>query len=413
MSFIIDSNLKSWISYSEDHGFPIQNLPLGVYSVGHGSKRICSIIGDQIIDLRGLFESQLLRINEIQNNELAQEYLNALIALGKGVTRSIRKELSHLFTQDASPSIQESCKKHLIPIQDVQLHVPIEIGDYTDFYSSKEHAYNVGVMFRDPANALLPNWLHLPVGYHGRASSIVVSGTPIKRPAGQILPANSEVPVYSPSKQLDFELEMGFVIGKPNELGNPITIDHAIDHIQGFMLFNDWSARDIQKWEYVPLGPFLGKNFASTIAPWLVDLDALELFKTVGPVQEPKPLTYLAQDGKNNYDIQLEVWLNDTVISKSNTKYLYWSMIQQLAHHTVNGCNMRVGDLCASGTISGPTPESYGSMLELAWKGTKPITLNDGSTRTFLLDGDVLTLKAYAQHDQYRIGFGECSGKVM
>ncbi len=413
MSFIIDSNLKSWISYSEDHGFPIQNLPLSVYSVGHGSKRICSIIGDQIIDLRGLFEAQLLKINEIQNNELAQEYLNALIALGKNVTRSIRKELSHLFTKDASPSIQESCKKHLIPIQDVQLHVPIEIGDYTDFYSSKEHAYNVGVMFRDPANALMPNWLHLPVGYHGRASSIIVSGTPIKRPSGQILPANSEVPVFSQSKQLDFELEMGFVIGKPNELGNPIPIDHATDHIQGLMLFNDWSARDIQKWEYVPLGPFLGKNFASTIAPWLVDLDALEPFKTDGPVQEPKPLTYLAQVGKNNYDIQLEVWLNDTLISKSNTKYLYWSMIQQLAHHAVNGCNMRTGDLCASGTISGPTPESYGSMLELAWKGTKPITLNDGSTRTFLLDGDVLTLKAYAQHDQYRIGFGECSGKVM
>lgn len=405
----IDPNLKSWIPYSEDSDFPIQNLPLGVYSRNQDPKKLCSIIGDQIIDLSSL--AGLSEALGISNSFFTNNSLNPLMAHGKATLRNIRRYLSEVF------SIQNlnraSFEKSLIPRQQVELHLPIQCGDYTDFYSSKEHATNVGIMFRDPANALLPNWLHLPVGYHGRASSIVVSGTPVVRPAGQIVNKDGEPPIYSKSRQLDFELEMAFVVGKGNDLAHPIPLSQTKEHIHGLMLFNDWSARDIQKWEYVPLGPFLGKNFCSTISPWLIDLDALEPFAVENPIQDPQPLDYLHQTGKNNYNIELEVLLNGHPISHSNTKYLYWSMFQQLAHHTVNGCNMRIGDICASGTISGPTPNSYGSMLELAWKGTKPITLPDGSTRVFLQDGDQLELKAFAQGNGFRIGFGECKGTIV
>jgi fumarylacetoacetase len=408
-TFTIDPKLRSWIPYTDDTDFPIQNLPLGIFSVGDGSGRVGSVIGDQIIDLSCL--PGLTEATGIPKSVLTKDTLNDLIALGRPVARSLRKYLAEVFSaQNQNRSSFVHC---LLPIDQVKLHMPVHCGDYTDFYSSREHATNVGIMFRDPANALLPNWLHIPVGYHGRASSIVVSGTPIHRPSGQIVPKEGEAPVFAKSKQLDFELEMAFVLGKENKLGEPIPIEQTEDYIHGLLAFNDWSARDIQKWEYVPLGPFLGKNFGSTCSPWLVDLDALQPFRTKGPEQDPKPLDYLQQAGTHHYDIRLEVFLNGSRICRSNMKYLYWSMNQQLAHHTVNGCNMRVGDICASGTISGPDPDSYGSMLELAWKGTKPIRLSDGSTRVFLQDGDRLEIRAYAEGPGYRIGFGPCEGEIL
>jgi len=302
-------------------------------------------------------------------------------------------------------------------VDGVKMLLPVQIGDYTDFYSSREHATNVGIMFRDPANALLPNWLQLPVGYHGRASSIVVSGTDIHRPKGQTMPEGADKPVFGPTKQLDFELEMAFVIGKETAMGQTILTSDADDYIFGLMLFNDWSARDIQKWEYVPLGPFLAKNFASTVSPWIVTLEALEPFRVSGPEQEPEVLPYLKYDGNKNYDINLSIDIISESgaakkISTSNFKYMYWNMCQQLAHHTSNGCNVRIGDLMASGTISGPTPDSFGSMLEICWKGTKPINLPDGTERKFILDGDTVVMKGWCQKEEVRIGFGECAGKV-
>lgn len=296
--------------------------------------------------------------------------------------------------------------------------LPVEVGDYTDFYSSREHATNVGNMFRGKDNALMPNWLHLPVGYHGRASSIVVSGTPVRRPMGQQIPNDAEQPVFGPSKLLDFELEMGFVVGQSTKLGSRVDVAQAEEYIFGMMLFNDWSARDIQKWEYVPLGPFLGKSFASTISPWIVTLDALEPFRTAGPKQDPEPLPYLQLEGAHTFDINISMAIQpengeEKTVCASNFKYLYWSMAQQLAHHTVNGCNLRVGDIMASGTISGPEASSYGSMLELTWRGSKPIAMPDGSERKFIHDGDTVTMCGYCERDGLRIGFGEAAGKVL
>ena len=297
------------------------------------------------------------------------------------------------------------------------MHLPIKIGDYTDFYSSEQHAFNVGSMFRDPDNALLPNWKHIPVGYHGRASSILVSGQDIHRPIGQTKPVNGP-PVFGPSQRLDFELEMGFVIGKPTEVGSRIPTAEAEHHIFGLALFNDWSARDIQAWEYVPLGPFLGKNFASTISPWIVTLDALEPFRTNGPTQDPAPLPYLAHGNNKNFDIKLQVAIQpendeETVVANSNFKYMYWSMAQQLTHHTVNGCNLRSGDMMGSGTISGPTKDSYGSMLELSWRGQNPVSLKNNKERKFIQDNDTVIMRAYSEKSGLRIGFGECIGKIL
>lgn len=291
------------------------------------------------------------------------------------------------------------------------------MGDYTDFYSSIEHATNVGKMFRDPDNALLPNWKHLPVGYHGRSSSIILSGEDIHRPKGQTKPPEGD-PVYGPSQRMDFELEMAFIVGKSTEIGDQVPADEAMDHIFGMVLFNDWSARDIQKWEYVPLGPFLGKSFASSISPWVVTMEALEPFKVAGPKQDPPVLDYLNTRGKQNYDLNLTVEIEPdgkeaTVVSTSNFKYMYWSMSQQLAHHTVNGCNVNVGDMMASGTISGKSPDSYGSMLELSWAGKNPVELNDGSTRKFLQDGDTVIMKGYCEKDGIRVGFGEVRSKLL
>jgi fumarylacetoacetase len=409
--------MQSWLKIDKKSDFSIHNIPFGIFSINAQKPRVASILGDQIIDLSVLAGLGFFDEIKFDKNTLYQSTLNPFISIGKPLTSAVRTTIQSLF------SLENETKKNLvsqslIPVSEVKLHLPIHIPNYTDFYSSREHATNVGIMFRDPANALLPNWLHLPVGYHGRASSIVVSGTPILRPKGQTKADDQPLPTFGPSKLLDFELEMAFIIGKPTELGESVPIQNAEDYIFGLALFNDWSARDLQKWEYVPLGPFLGKNFGSSLSPWIVTLEALAPFRVPTPNQEPAPLPYLQFDGEKNYDIELSVDITtekgDTkTVSNSNFKYMYWNMCQQLAHHTINGCNIEIGDLYASGTISGPTPDSYGSMLEISWGGKKPITMPDGTERKFLLDGDTLTLRGFGQKGDVRVGFGEVSGKIL
>ena len=409
----------SWIEIPNNSDFSIHNIPFGVYRTAAQEPRLCTAIGDQIADIYRLHQLGFFSDLDVGASIFQNRYLNDFIALGKNTTRAVRKRLIELFDEASTKwNAREMAEQFLRPQSEVQLLLPLKVGDYTDFYSSIEHATNVGTMFRDPNNALLPNWRHLPVGYHGRASSIVVSGTPVRRPKGQTIPQGAENPVYGPSRLLDFELEMAFVVGKSNGLGQPVSIAEAEDHIFGLMLFNDWSARDIQKWEYVPLGPFLGKSFASTVSPWVVTLEALEPFRVAGPKQEPEVLTYLQYEGPKNYDIQLEVQIQPDggmphTVCQSNFKYMYWNMTQQLAHHTVNGCNMQIGDLCASGTISGPTPDSYGSMLEISWRGTKPVHMPDGSERKFINDGDTVIMKGWCEKDGVRVGFGNSEGKVL
>jgi fumarylacetoacetase len=407
----------SWLPVSPDSDFSIHNLPFGVFLNAEAHPRAGIAIGDHIVDLEAAAEVGLFGKRRYFKKIFAQATLNEFIALGKPVTNRIRRKVRDWLELGETP---ENASKLLVDRLSATMLMPIRVPNYTDFYSSIEHATNVGKMFR-PDNPLLPNWRWIPVGYHGRASSIVVSGTPIRRPSGQILPPGGapDTPVFSASRQLDFELEMGFVIGKDSPLGEPIPVEKAEEYIFGLVLFNDWSARDIQRWEYVPLGPFLGKNFGSSVAPWIVPLEALKPFRVKGPKQTPQPLDYLQTKGAKNCDIELEVVLTspksnaETRLCRSNTKYLYWSMAQQLAHHTVNGCNLQVGDLMASGTISGPTPDSFGSMLELSWGGKNPIPLQDGSTRTFLQDGDTLTMRAWAGENGERVGFGEVSGKIL
>ena len=399
------------IEIHPDSDFPIQNLPYGVFSTNENpSPRIGTRLGDFVIDLAILDNEDAFGK---RYGFFADVSLNRFMAAGRDVWREIRQRLTRLVGEE-----QVSLKKEaLIPIHKVQMHLPVEIGDYTDFYASREHATNVGIMFRGKENALMPNWLHLPVGYHGRASSVVISGAEVVRPRGQVKP--KETPLeFTASRQLDFELEMGFFVGVGNDLGEPISIENAHEHIFGMVLLNDWSARDIQAWEYQPLGPFLAKNFATSISPWVVTMDALEPFRVKGPEQDPTPLPYLGTN-INGLDIQLEVSLQSAgmdapqVISRSNMKHLYWSIDQMLAHHTITGCNMRVGDLCGTGTISGPTEDSYGSLLELTWRGEKPIQLPDGEERKFLQDGDTVIMKGYCQGNGYRIGFGEVTGKIL
>ncbi len=409
-------NLKSIIEETRNSDFSIMNIPFGIIKEGK-TYGVASRIGDYVFKVRDFIHAFGLHdFVKIKDSKFNNIYLNDFIALGKDVTSSLRKQIQKkLLTLETSEIIFE----HLfLPIDKVQVCMPLRIGDYTDFYSSLEHATNVGKMFRDPSNPLLPNWLHMPIGYHGRASSIVISGTDIKRPSGQTQVNEGDAPTFGPTKALDIELELAFVIGKENKLGEPINIENAEEHIFGMLLFNDWSARDIQRWEYVPLGPFLGKNFASTVSPWVVTMDALESFRVDGPEQMVEVLPYLKSEGKKNYDIQLEVDLttkegSTTTICKSNFKYMYWNMCQQLAHHTVNGCNMKVGDLCASGTISGPTQDSFGSMLELSWKGSKPIVLSNSEERKYLQDGDTISLKGGNNVDGYKVGFGPCVGKIV
>lgn len=412
--------MASWIEVPADSDFPIQNIPFGICSTNDRAPRPCTRIGDHVVDLQVLAHADLLNDLGIDTAVFSAPVLNPLIKHGKTAVRQLRHRLIELF-RAGNGFLQErtnTVKAAVLPLSDVTMHLPVEVGDYTDFYSSREHATNVGTMFRGADNALMPNWLHLPVGYHGRASSIVVSGTPIQRPKGQMRPNPDEPPVFGPSRQLDIELETAFITFEGRPLGEHIEADEAEDFIFGMVLFNDWSARDIQSWEYVPLGPFLGKNFGSSMSPWIVTLDALEPFRTAGPGQDPEPLPYLRTHGAHSFDIQLEAGIlpkngQGTVICRSNFKYLYWTMPQQLAHHTVNGCNVRAGDVMASGTISGAAPDSFGSLLELTWRGTKPLTMKDGSERKFLEDGDTVILRGHCEKDGLRIGFGEVSGEIL
>ena len=413
-------NLKSWVSVPENSDFPIQNLPFGIIGNHILSKRVAVRIGDYALDLKVLAELGYLKETGFDSSDFDAPFLNPMMKKGKLAVRGLRNRISELLL-DSSTSLQNNPSQieqvlHLISA--VEVSMPVEIGDYTDFYSSKEHATNVGMMFRDPANALLPNWLWIPVAYHGRASSIVLSGQDIHRPKGQIKPSADEDPIFTPSRQVDFELEMAFITFDGKPLGDSISTEEADSYIFGLCLFNDWSARDIQAWEYVPLGPFLGKNFASSISAWIVTLDALEPFSVESPEQNPKVLPYLEFDGKKAYDIQLQVGIltnnkEETVVCNSNFKYMYWNMAQQLAHHTSNGCNIRCGDLLGSGTISGKSEDSFGSMLELTWRGTKPLKVKDGSERKFINDGDSVIMRGYTERNGVRIGFGELKSKLL
>ncbi len=415
-----DPALRSWIPVTADSDFPIQNLPLGVGSWNGEPPVPLTRVGDVIVDLSILADSGLLDSTGIPREAFVAPHLNELMKGGAASVRGLRARLSELLRLDNAELRDDSTLREdaLLPPEQVTMHLPVTVGDYTDFYSSRDHATNVGTMFRDPANALLPNWLHLPVGYHGRASSIIPSGVPVRRPMGQTRPDPDAPPVFGPTKQLDFELEVAFITYAGKPLGERISTAEAEDHILGLVLFNDWSARDIQAWEYVPLGPFLAKNFASSISPWVVLLDALEPFRVPGPVQEPEPLPYLRIERDGCYDIALEVLITPesgkaNSVCRSNFRHMYWNMAQQLAHHTVNGCNIRCGDMMASGTISGPEPGSYGSMLELSWRGTKPLTLADGSERKFILDGDTVIIRGHGERNGVRIGFGEVAAKVL
>lgn len=415
-----DPQRKSWINVPENSDFPIQNIPFGVFITKEDVITIGTRIGNCAIDMGALQQLGYFEGIELTDDMFMQDTLNDFISDGKKTWRLVRNRLAELF--DETNSTLRDNKEHrevvIFSVDDIEMLLPVQIGDYTDFYSSKEHATNVGKMFRDPENALLPNWLHIPVGYHGRSSTIVPSGIPVHRPYGQTLPNGETTPVFGPSRLVDFELETAFITTDANLMGEPIPVENAEEHIFGMVLFNDWSARDIQKWEYVPLGPFLAKNFASSISPWIVTMDALEPFRVKGPEQLPEPMPYLQQKGAKAFDINLEVAIQpenaqETVVSRSNFKYMYWSMAQQLAHHTINGCRVNSGDMMGSGTISGPTEDSYGSMLELSWGGQKPLQLNDGSERKFINDNDTVIIRGYCQKENLRIGFGEVSSKLL
>ena len=415
-----DINRKSWLEVPSDTDFPIQNIPFGVFLTRENIVTVGTRIGDFAIDLGALQQLNYFEGIELTDDMFMQDTLNDFISDGQKTWRLVRNRIAELFDVE-NPKLQENVKDRAIIIfkmDEVEMQLPVLIGDYTDFYSSKEHATNVGKMFRDPENALLPNWLHIPVGYHGRSYNIVPSVISVHRPMGQTLPNGETTPVFGPSRLVDFELETAFITTDVNIMGENILITEAEEYIFGMVLLNDWSARDIQKWEYVPLGPFLAKSFASSISPWIVTMDALEPFKTKGPKQEPTPLPYLQQKGKHSFDINLEVAIQPentepTVISRSNFKYMYWTMSQQLAHHTSNGCRVNSGDMMGSGTISGPSPDSFGSMLELTWGGKNPLKLNDGTERKFINDNDTVIMKGYSQNENVRIGFGEVSSKLL
>ena len=415
-----DPRWKSWVDVPAGSDFPIQNLPFGIFRTRQSQARAGVAIGEFIVDLAYLQKKGYFRQLDLPTGIFYKPSLNDFLSLGRKRIRGVRERVSELLRldNDVLQSKKSHSKEALIRQKHAQMLLPVRVPNYTDFYSSEEHAINVGSMFRDPTNALLPNWKHLPVGYHGRASSIVVSGTDVRRPKGQVKSNHSDAPEFTASRRLDFELEVAFITCAENPLGSPVPITKAEDFIAGLVLFNDWSARDIQQWEYVPLGPFLGKNFASTMSPWIITLDALEPFRVEGPPQDPRVLPYLDFVGKNNFDINLEVSLKpargkEAVLCRSNAKYLYWSVAQQVAHHTVNGCNVQVGDVYASGTVSGPSPGSFGSMLELSWNGQRPLTLSDGSARAFLEDGDTVIMRGYCEKDGVRIGFSECRGRIL
>tara|TARA_Y100000385_G_scaffold32575_1_gene30595 strand:- start:177 stop:1451 length:1275 start_codon:yes stop_codon:yes gene_type:complete len=419
-NFANNPDRSSWLHVDIHSDFPIQNIPFGVFLTRDDIITIGTRIGDTAIDLGALHQLGYFDGIPLTDDMFLQDNLNDFIADGRKTWRAVRNRIAELF-DDNNPTLKSNVKHKeivLFRLDEIEMQLPVQVGDYTDFYASKEHATNVGIMFRGKENALMPNWLHLPVGYHGRSSSIITTDIPVRRPKGQTLPAGTESPVFGASKAVDFELEMAFITTDANDLGDTIPIEDAEDYIFGLVLFNDWSARDIQRWEYVPLGPFLGKNFASSISPWIVTLDALELFRVESPAQNPTPLDYLQYQGKKSFDINLEVAIKpennkETVVSRSNFKYMYWNMAQQLAHHTVNGCPVNAGDMMGSGTISGPTPDSYGSMLELSWKGEKPLLLSDGSERKFINDNDTVILRGHSEKNGLRIGFGEVKTKLL
>jgi fumarylacetoacetase len=424
-----DPSLSAIVDVPADSDFPIQNLPLGVAEVPDSPHPVVvTRVGDTVVDIHRLDKAGLLTATKPvavpagPGGVFATGSLNALMALGPDVRKQLRVDLSGLLSgaDDRLRNDAELRAAALHPAGAVTMKMPMRIGDYTDFYASREHATNVGTMFRGPDNALQPNWLHLPVGYHGRASSVVVSGTDVRRPCGQTKADDAPAPSFGPSRLIDYELEFATVVGRSNPLGEPIPMGKAEDHLFGFTLMNDWSARDIQKWEYVPLGPFLAKNFATTISPWIVTLEALEPFRVAGPAQtDPEPLPYLRQTGPQAYDIRLQAHLvaeglaEPFRLTDTNFKYMYWSAAQQLVHHAATGCNMNPGDLLGSGTISGPEKTSRGCLLELTWRGQEPVELPNGEQRKFLKDGDEVVLTGYAQGDGYRIGFGECRGKLL
>jgi fumarylacetoacetase len=414
-----DPKLRSFIPVDPESDFPIQNLPYGVFSARGLAPRVGVAIGDHVLDLWEL--AQACRIDVVEPGVFAASSLNAFMALGPKVWSQTRARISELLRADhAELRDNDELRRHaLVPRADVRLHLPVAVAGYTDFYSSREHATNVGVMFRGKDNALQPNWLHMPIGYNGRASTVVVSGTKVRRPRGQLKPPDAEAPSFGPCKRLDFELEMGVVIGQPSPIGEMLTEAQAEAAIFGFVLLNDWSARDIQQWEYVPLGPFQAKAFATSISPWVVTREALEPFRLHGPTQDPMPLPYLRQGLPNNYDLELDVALRAgqtnaaQTICRTNFKYMYWSSVQQLVHHASSGCAMNVGDLLGSGTISGPEKQQRGSLLEISWNGSEPVELRGGVKRTFLEDGDSLVMRGWCQGDGYRVGFGEVEGTIL
>lgn len=416
-----DSSKTTWLKTPKNTDFPIQNIPFGVFLTRDDVITIGTRIGDYAIDLGALHQLGYFDGIPLTDDIFLQDTLNDFIADGRKTWRLVRNRISDIFS-DTNSALRENAKDRdivIFKIEEVEMQLPVQIGDYTDFYSSIEHATNVGTMFRGEENALMPNWLHLPVAYHGRSSSIIPSGIPVHRPNGQKLPNGATNPIYGPSRLVDFELEMAFITTAANNLGEPISTKDAEENIFGLVLFNDWSARDIQKWEYVPLGPFLAKNWASSISPWIVTLDALEPFRTDSPKPQKELLPYLQYEGKKSFDIQLEVALKpegkkETVVTTSNFKYMYWNMSQQLAHHTVNGCPVHAGDMMGSGTLSGKTPDSYGSMLELSWRGEKPVKLKEGGDRKFIEDNDTVIIRGFSKKKDYpRIGFGEVSTKLL
>jgi len=415
-----DPNRKTWLEVASDSDFPIQNIPFGVFLTSNDIVTIGTRIGDYAIDLGAMHQLDYFKGIELTDDIFLQDTLNDFISSGRKTWRLVRNRIAEVFDENNADlrDNKEHRKEILFDMDDVEMQLPVEVGDYTDFYSSKEHATNVGTMFRGAENALMPNWMHIPVGYHGRSSTIVPSGINVKRPWGQTIADGATEPDFGPSKLIDFELEMAFITTDANAMGEAVPVDEAEDYIFGLVLFNDWSARDIQKWEYVPLGPFLGKSFASSISPWIVTLDALQPFKVEGPKPEKKQLPYLQSTGKKSYDITLEAYLapengEETKLCTSNFKYMYWNMSQQLAHHTVNGCKVNSGDMMGSGTISGPTPDSYGSMLELTWRGQNPIKLSDGTERKFINDNDTVIFRGYCKNGTIRIGFGECRSTLL
>jgi fumarylacetoacetase len=415
-----DTKRKSWLSVPENSDFPIQNIPFGVFLTRENVVTVGTRIGDFAIDLGALQQMNYFSGIELTDDMFMQDTLNDFISDGKKTWRLVRNRIAEIF-DEINPNLRDNNKHRdivIFNIDEVEMQLPVLIGDYTDFCASKEHATNLGKILRDKENPLFSNWLHIPIGYHGRSSSIIPTDIPVHRPIGQTLPAGETTPVLGPSRSVDFELETAFITTDANIMGEMIPISEAEDYIFGMVLMNDWSARDIQKWEYMPLGPFLSKNFATSISPWIVTLDALEPFKVPGPKQVPSPLPYLQQKGKHSFDIQLEVAIQpedstQTVVTNSNFKHLYWTMNQQLTHHTSNGCRVNSGDMMGSGTISGPTPDSYGSMLELTWGGKNPIQLNDGTERKYINDNDTVIMTGFCKNSQIRIGFGEVRTKLL